>query len=461
MDAGLGSEAAARAGARRRPFYAHLYFQVVMGFLLGAVVGWMFPGAAGELKLLADAFIKLIRMVLAPVIFGTVVVGIAQMGSLKEVGRVGVKALLYFEGVTTVALLLGLAVVNVIKPGAGFHADLGALSVKDVAAYTQPGAEQTVSGFLMNIIPTSIGEMFVTGNMLQVIFFSVLFGFAATRLGKRGRPLIEVIEAALGALFGVVELIMKLAPVAAFGAMAFTVGKFHGSSLWAYGKLMVCLYITSGVFVFGVLGAVAWLNGISMWKFLGYIWDEILITFATASTEAVLPRMMEKMEAMGCEKAVVGLVLPAGYTFNADGGCIYMTMGALFLAQATGTHLSWMDQIVVLAVCLFTSKGSAGVAGAAFVALAATLSSMSKIPVASLVLLVGVDRFLNEARAVTNLIGNGIATVTVARWEGALDVGRARGVLEGRRDKTTEDTEDTESTTGLETGMGEVGDARV
>lgn len=416
----------------RRGWWRHLYFWVVVGFGLGAVVGWLWPGQAENFKPLADAFIKLIRMVLAPVIFGTVVVGIAQMGSVKEVGRVGIKALLYFEAVTTLALLLGLLVVNVVKPGAGLHVDVRTLDARAVAAYTMPAAEQHasgVSGFLLNIIPTSIGDMFVTGNMLQVIFFSVLFGLGLAALPDRGRPAVVVIDTVLHGLFGVVRMIMYLAPLAAFGAMAFTVGKYHASSLLAYVKLLVCLYVTSGVFVFGVLGAIACINGISLWRFLVYIKDEILITFATASTETVLPRMVVKLEAMGCSKPVVGLVLPAGYTFNADGGCIYLTMAALFLAQATDTSLNLRDQVVILAVCLFTSKGSAGVAGAAFVALAATLSSMHQVPVAGLVLLVGVDRFLNEARAVTNLIGNGIATVAVARWEGELDGDRARAVL--------------------------------
>jgi DAACS family dicarboxylate/amino acid:cation (Na+ or H+) symporter/aerobic C4-dicarboxylate transport protein len=410
----------------------HLYFWVVVGFALGAAVGWMWPGQAENFKPLADAFIKLIRMVLAPVIFGTVVVGIAQMGSLKEVGRVGIKALVYFEAVTTLALVLGLLAVNAVRPGVGLHVDVRTLDARAVAAYTMPAAAQHasgVSGFLLNIIPTSIGDMFVTGNMLQVIFFSVLFGLGLAALPDRGRPAVVVIDTVLHGLFEVVRMVMWFAPLAAFGAMAFTVGKYQAASLLAYVKLLVCLYVTSGAFVFGVLGAVAWLNGISLWRFLVYIKDEILITFATASTETVLPRMVVKLEAMGCSKPVVGLVLPAGYTFNADGGCIYLTMAALFLAQATDTSLSLRDQVVIVAVCLFTSKGSAGVAGAAFVALAATLSSMHQVPVASLVLLVGVDRFLNEARAVTNLIGNGIATVAVARWEGELDGEKARAVL--------------------------------
>jgi DAACS family dicarboxylate/amino acid:cation (Na+ or H+) symporter/aerobic C4-dicarboxylate transport protein len=399
---------------------------------LGILIGWLWPASADYLKPLADAFIKLVRMVLAPIIFGTVVVGIVQMGNLKEVGRVGIKSIIYFELVTTIALVIGLIVVNVFHPGVGMNADLAKLDTKPLASYTAAAKDQTVVGFFLNIIPTSIADAFVTGNMLQVIFFSVLFGLALSHMPNRGKVVVDFIDGVLHALFTIVNYIMHLAPLAALGAMAFTVGKYGLGALKSYASLIACLYITSGVFVFIGLGLIARLNGISLWRFLVYIRDEILITFATASTEAVLPRMMEKMERIGCSKSVVGLVLPAGYTFNADGGCIYMTMAAIFLAQATNTHLSLRDQLVVLAVCLFTSKGSAGVAGAAFIALAATLSSLhDEIPVASLVLLLGVDRPLNEARAVTNLIGNGIATVTVARWENAFDLIKARATLNG------------------------------
>jgi DAACS family dicarboxylate/amino acid:cation (Na+ or H+) symporter/aerobic C4-dicarboxylate transport protein len=421
--------------ARRKPFYTHLYFQVLLGFILGALIGFFFPRSAPYLKPLADAFIKLIRMLLAPIIFGTVVVGIAQMGSLKEVGRVGLKSIFYFEIVTSIALLLGLVVVNVIQPGFSFNADLASFDPKSVASFTTSAHEQTVLGFFLNIIPTSIAEAFVTGNMLQVIFFSVLFGLAIAQLPNRGQPVISLLDTILHALFNIVRYIMYLAPLAALGATAYTIGTFGLGALGSYAKLLACLYITSGLFVFFVLGTICHLAGIPFLKFLAYIKDEILITFATASTETVLPRMMEKLERLGCAKPVVGLVLPAGYTFNADGGCIYMTMAALFLAQATNIHLSLQDQLVILGVCLFTSKGSAGVAGAAFIALAATLSSMDKIPVASLVLLLGVDRFLNEARAVTNLIGNGVATIAVARWEKALDLPASFAALQAGGDQ--------------------------
>jgi Na+/H+-dicarboxylate symporter len=421
------------AATVRRPFYRHLYFQVLLGFALGVALGYFFPATADYLKPLADAFIKLIRMLLAPIIFGTIVVGIAQMGNLKEVGRVGLKALIYFEIVTSLALVIGLVVVNVVHPGAGMNVDAATLDAKPLAGFATAAKEQTVTSFFMNIIPTSIADAFVSGNMLQVIFLSVLFGLALGRLPNRGQPVVDVIDTMLHGLFQIVHAIMYLAPLAAMGAMAFTVGKFGAGSLGSYVRLIASLYITSAAFVFIVLGLSARLGGISLWKFLLYIRDEILITFATASTETVFPRMVEKLERMGCAKPVVGLVLPTGYTFNAAGGCIYMTMAAIFLAQATNTQLTLGDQIVILLVCLFTSKGSAGVAGAAFIALAATLSSMDKIPVASLVLLLGVDRFLNEARAVTNVIGNGIATVVVARWEKALDLKQAVAVLNGER----------------------------
>ncbi len=418
----------------RRPFYRHLYVQVLLGFFLGIVIGYFFPAAADYLKPLADAFIKLIRMLLAPIIFGTIVVGIAQMGDLKEVGRVGLKAIVYFEIVTTLALIIGLIVVNLVQPGAGMNINPATLDATSVSGFTSAAREQTASAFFMNLIPTSVADAFVSGNMLQIILFSVLFALALARLPNRGKPVVDVIDSALHAFFNIVHFIMRLAPLAALGAMAFTVGKFGVTSLGSYAKLFASLYLTSAAFIFIVLGLIARLSGISLWRFLIYIRDEILITFATASTETVFPQMVEKLERMGCAKRVVGLVLPAGYTFNADGGCIYMTMAAIFLAQATNTHLTLRDQIVVMLVCIFTSKGSAGVAGAAFIALAVTLSSMDKIPVASLVLLVGVDRFLNEARAVTNIIGNGVATITVARWENALDLKTARAVLDGGPD---------------------------
>ena len=419
------------AKGKKTGLLGQLYFQVLIGFLLGIVVGYCWPGFGETLKPLGDGFIKLIKMLLAPIIFGTVVVGIAKMGNLKEVGRVGIKALIYFEIVSTLALAIGLVVVNVMKPGAGMNIDASTLDASSLATYTTAAKQQDAVSFFMDIIPSSFADAFVKGNMLQIILISVLFGLALAQLPDRGKVIVEVIDSVLHGLFGIVRFVMYLAPLAAFGAMAFTIGKYGVGTLGAFGKLICGVYLTSAIFIFGVLGLIAWMNHLSLWKYLKFFKDEILITFATASSEAVLPRMMVKLEQLGCAKPVVGLVLPAGYTFNADGSSIYLTMGAIFVAQATNTPLTLGEQLVVLAVCLFTSKGSAGVAGAGFIALAATLASMDKIPVAGLVLLVGIDRFVNAARAVTNLIGNGVATIVVARWEKAFDEKRAGARLDG------------------------------
>jgi aerobic C4-dicarboxylate transport protein len=418
-----------RPKSKAATLFSHLYFQVIVAVLLGILIGYLKPHWGESLKPLGDGFIKLIKMVLAPIIFGTIVVGIAKMGNLKEVGRVGVKALVYFEIVSTLALIIGLVVVNVLKPGAGMNVDPTTLDPKSVATYTSAAKSQDVVSFFMDIIPSSVIDAFARGTMLQVILFSVLFGLALAQLADRGKLIVEVIDSALQGLFGIVRMIMRLAPLGAFGAMAFTVGTYGLGTLISFGRLMAGVYITSLIFIIGVLGGIARYNRVSLWKFLAYIKDEIAITFATCSTEAVLPRMMVKLEKLGCAKPIVGMVLPAGYTFNADGTSIYLTMAAIFVAQATNTHLTLWDQLLVLGVLVFTSKGSAGVAGAGFVTLAATLASMDKIPVAGMALLLGVDRFLNEARAVTNLIGNGIATIVVARWENAFDEKQAHAVL--------------------------------
>ncbi len=377
------------------------------------------------------AFIKLIKMLLAPIIFGTIVAGIAKMGSIKEVGRVGLKALVYFQIVSTLALAIGLLLVDAMKPGVGMNIDASTIDAKSFAGYTAAAQGQGAVNFFMNIIPSSVAGAFVEGNMLQIILFSVLFGLALAQLPDRGRVIVGVIDSVLHGLFGIVRFVMYLAPLAALGAMAFTVGKYGFASLGAFGKLLGAVYLASFLFIVVVLGIIARLNRVSLWQYLKFFKDEILITFATASTEAVLPRMMAKLEQLGCARPVVGMVLPAGYTFNADGTSIYLTMGAIFIAQATNTPLSWHDQLLLLAVSLFTSKGSAGVAGAGFIALAATLASTGKIPVAGLVLLVGIDRFVNSARAVTNLIGNGIATIVVARWEKSFDEKQAAAALNG------------------------------
>jgi aerobic C4-dicarboxylate transport protein len=407
----------------------HLYFQVILGVVLGITIGFLNPGLGEDLKPLGDGFIKLIKMLLAPIIFGTIVTGIAKMGNLKEVGRVGIKALIYFEVVSTLALVIGLVVINVLKPGEGMNIDPATLDTKSLESYTSVAKQHDAVSFFLNIIPTSVVDAFAGGNMLQVILFSVLFGLALAQLKDRGKIIIEVIEAVLHGFFGIVRFVMRLAPLAAFGAIAFTIGKYGMSTLSSYAQLIGSVYLTSLAFIIIVLGSIARINNVSLWKFLKYIKDEIFIVFATVSTEAVLPRMMEKMEKLGCSKPVVGLVLPSGYIFNADGTSIYLTMASIFIAQATNTPLSIWDQLLILGVLLFTSKGSAGVAGAGFVTLAATLASMDKIPVAGMVLLLGIDRFINEARAVTNLIGNGVATIVVAKWENAFDEKQAKAIL--------------------------------
>jgi DAACS family dicarboxylate/amino acid:cation (Na+ or H+) symporter/aerobic C4-dicarboxylate transport protein len=417
--------------------------QVLIGIVIGVLLGHFNPEVGAQMKPLGDLFIKLIRMVLAPIIFASVVVGIARMNDIHEAGRVGVKALLYFEIVSTFALAIGLVVVNVMKPGAGMNVDPAHIDAASIATFTHAAKEHGAIDFFMNIVPSTIVGAFANGDMLSIIFFSVLFAVALAKMGKRAEPFVDMLDTFLHGMFGVVRIVMYVAPIGAFGGIAFTVGKYGIGTLKQFGELMLCVYLTSVVFIVVILGAIMRMCGLSLWKYLRYIKDEILITFGTASTEAVLPQMLIKMEQLGCRKSVVGMVLPTGYTFNADGTSIYLTMAAIFVAQAMNIPLTLEDQLIVLGVLLFTSKGSAGVAGAGFVALAATLSSMHSIPVAGLVLLLGVDRFLNEARAVTNLIGNGVATLAVARWEGALDRVRVKAILDGRLDPETIDTPDT------------------
>jgi DAACS family dicarboxylate/amino acid:cation (Na+ or H+) symporter/aerobic C4-dicarboxylate transport protein len=403
--------------------FSKLYFQLLLAILLGIIVGCIWPKFAEQLKPCADIFIRLIRVVLAPIIFGTVSVGIARMGNLKSVGRIGLKALVYFELVSGLALVIGLTVVNIVRPGVGMNVDLQS----DVAiANAHP---QTVSEFLLNLIPTSAVGPFVDGNVLQVILASVLFGICLSRVGPRKEQLMELLDTFVHVMFGIVRIIMHLAPIAAFGSMAFVVGKYGAGNLLPYARLLACLYVTCLLFIFCVLGLIARVSGISLWRFLRYIREEILIVMGTCSTESVLPQMMAKLEKLGCPNSLVGLVLPAGYTFNADGTSIYLTMAAIFIAQATGTHLTLADQLTVLGVLLLTSKGSAGVAGSGLVTLAATLATMNKIPASGLALVVGIESLLNEARAVTNVIGNGVATIAIAKWEGVLDTGKSNDAL--------------------------------
>ena len=411
----------------RTRWYGQLYVQVLIGIAIGAVLGYVEPQFAARLQPLADGFIKLIKMLLAPIIFGTVVVGIAKMGSIKEVGRIGVKALIYFEILSTIALVIGLVVVNVLKPGVGMNINTESLDGSAIGKYTQVASEQGGAvDFFLNIIPHTFIDAFAKGSMLQVILISVLMGVALVQMGEVSKPLINTIDLFLQGLFKIVAMVMRLAPLGAGAGMAFTIGKYGIGTLLSLGQLLVALYLTTLVFIVVVLGTVARWSGLPLLQFLRYFKDEILVTLGTCSTEAVLPRMMVKLEKLGCRKSVVGMVLPTGYTFNADGTCIYLTMAAIFVAQATNTPLTMWDQMVLLGVLLLTSKGSAGVAGAGFVTLAATLTTIHSIPLVGLVLLLGIDRFLNEARAVTNLIGNGIGTIAIAKWDNAFDLATAQ-----------------------------------
>ena len=418
------------AVAARKPLYSHLYFQVVTAIIIGILLGYFYPKVGEQMKPFGDAFIKMIKMLIAPIIFCTVVHGIAGMDDLKRVGRVGIKALIYFEAVTTLALIIGLIVVNTLRPGAGMNVDPKAIDTKSIAMYATKAGEQSTVEFLLNIIPTTVVGAFAEGEILQVLFFAILFAFALFLLGERGRPVLNLIDIVSHALFGIVGIIMRVAPLGAFGAMAFTIGRYGLGTLTSLGHLMAAFYVTCLIFVFGVLGTIAWLAGFSIWKFIKYIKEELLIVLGTSSSESVLPRMMSKLENLGCKETVVGLVIPTGYSFNLDGTCIYLTMAAIFLAQATNTELTLWHQIGIIAVLLLTSKGAAGVTGSGFIVLAATLSSVGTIPVASIALILGVDRFMSEARALTNLVGNGVATIIVAKWEGALDEARMHRVLE-------------------------------
>lgn len=407
-----------------------LYVQVLIAIVIGGLFGYFFPAMGTQLQPVAEAFIKLIKMMLAPIIFCTVVVGIAKMGSIRKVGKTGAKALLYFEVVSTLALVIGLVVVNILKPGAGMNIDASHIDASAISSYVHKAESGGgIVDFIMGIIPSTLGDAFVKGNMLQVILISVLFGIAMLQTGERGKPVIDFIDRGLQGLFKMINLIMRLAPLGAGAGIAFTIGKYGVATLLSFGYLMLAVYITSLIFVLVVLGSIASWAGFPLIPLLRYIKDEIFVTLGTCSTEAVLPRIMMKLEEAGVEKATVGMVLPTGYTFNADGTSIYLTMAALFVAQATNTDLSWMQQIVLLGVLLLTSKGSAGVAGAGFVALAATLSSIGTVPVAGLVLLLGVDRFMNEARAVVNLIGNTVATLAIAKWDNTFDVTKARAII--------------------------------
>jgi len=425
-----------------KPLYKSLYFQVIVAIVIGVLLGHFFPETGTAMKPLGDGFIKLIKMIIAPIIFCTVVVGIAGMEDMKKVGKTGGYALLYFEIVSSIALIVGLVIVNVVQPGAGMNIDASTLDTKGIAAYTKPGQMQSTTDFLLNVIPSTIVDAFAKGEILQVLLFSVMFGFALHRFGGRGTLVFDWIEKTSHVLFAIVGFIMKVAPIGAFGAMAFTIGKYGVGSLVSLGKLMGTFYITCLVFIFVVLGLIARFHGFSIWKFIKYIKEELLIVLGTSSSESVLPRMMAKMENLGVKKSTVGLVIPTGYSFNLDGTSIYLTMAAVFIAQATNTPMTLTQQLTLLAVLLLTSKGAAGVTGSGFIVLAATLSAVGQVPVAGLALILGIDRFMSEARALTNLIGNGVATVVVGKWCGELNVNRMQRVL---NKETVEEGEEPEA----------------
>jgi aerobic C4-dicarboxylate transport protein len=399
-------------------FYRTLYGQVLIATVLGVLVGHFWPATGAAMKPLGDGFIKLVRMIVAPIIFCTVVVGIAGASGAKTVGKAGVLALIYFEVVTTLALVIGLVVVNVVKPGAGLNVDPAALDAKAVAQYVTASKDQSVTGFLLELVPTSVVDAFAKGDILQVLLFSVLFGFALRALRASGRPVLDFLEKTAAVLFAVVGMIMKTAPLGAFGAMAFTIGSFGVGTLAQLAGLMACFYLTCFLFIAVVLGGIAWWHGFGIWPLVTYIREEIFIVFGTSSSESVLPRLMEKLEAAGVDRSIVGVVVPAGYSFNLDGTAIYLAIATVFIAQATATPLGLTRQLALLALLLITSKGAAGVAGAALVALAGTLSATSYLPVAGIALILGIHRFMGEAMAVTNLVGNGVATIVVGKWCG-------------------------------------------
>jgi aerobic C4-dicarboxylate transport protein len=406
---------------RKKPFFSNLWVQVLVAIALAVLLGYFNAARAIAMKPLGDAFIRLITMVITLIIFCTVVSGIANVQDIKKVGRVGGKALLYFEVVSTFALLIGLVVGNVAKPGAGFNIDPASLDAKAIADYVGQAKAQGVTEFLMHIIPTTVVDAFAKGDILQVLLVSILFGFALSAIGSRAKPLLDLLESLTRAVFKVVNMLMRFAPIGAFGAMAFTVGKYGIAALGPLVKLIVVFYVTCIGFVLIVLGAIAAAAGFGIFKFLGFIREEILIVSAVNASEAALPTLMEKLERLGCSRSLVGLVVPSGYIFNTDGTGLYMTLAALFVAQATNTHLTMMQQLTIFAVATLTSKGASGVQGASFIALVATLTVVPAIPVASMALLLGIERFMSTGRALVNMIGNGVATIVVARWENELD----------------------------------------
>jgi len=428
----MSTPAATLAPPRRTPLIGQLWFQVLIATAAGIALGYLDPAVAVKMKPLGDGFISLVRMMIGPIIFCSVVHGIAGMHDMKRVGRVALKALGYFLGITLVALILALVMVNVWRPGAGMNVDASAIDTREVSTYATQASEQSVTQFLLNIIPSALVGAFTQPNVLQVVLVSLLFAFALSMAGERGKPVLSVIEGLSGIFYRIVGFIMWTAPLGAFGSIAFTVGKFGAASLLPLGSLILEFYLVSVIFVFGVLGAVVWWAGVSLLRLLRFIREELLIVAATTSTETVLPRIMQRLRELGCEESVVGLVIPTGYSFNLDGTCLYLATVVVFLAQATNTPLDLGHQLVVLAVLLLASKGAAGVAGAAFVVLAATLASLGTVPVASIALVLGIHRLLAEALTFVNLVGNSVATIVVSKWEGAVDTATLQSQV-GRR----------------------------
>jgi aerobic C4-dicarboxylate transport protein len=429
-------------GRRLRRFAHSLYAQVLVAVALGAILGVLNPALGAAMKPLGDGFIKLVKMLIAPIVFTTVVTGIAKMGDLKRVGRIGLKGIVYFEVLTTFALALGLIVGKTVRPGVGMNVDPAKLDTSAIASYTSSGHSLSTTDFLLNIIPKDVADAFARGDILQVLLFAILFGVGLAALKARGSLVLRFVDEVSQVLFRIVAIVMRVAPLGAFGAMAFTVGKFGIASLLSLGQLMATFYVTSLLFVLLVLGLVLRWAGLGILKFLRFIREEILIVLGTSSSESALPLLMRKLERLGCPEPVVGLLVPMGYSFNLDGTSIYLTLATLFIAQATNTHVTLAQELEILAVLLLTSKGAAAVTGGGFITLAATLSAVGNIPVAGLALLLGIDRFMSEARAITNLIGNGVATVAVSRWEGELDVTRARKILDGVREVEEEEHEE-------------------
>jgi aerobic C4-dicarboxylate transport protein len=427
----LNNSSATVAAPTRVPLYRHLYAQVVVAIIAGMLIGHFYPDVGTALKPLGDAFIKLVKMIIAPVIFLTVATGIAGMSDLKKVGRVAGKAMLYFLTFSTLALAVGLIIANLLQPGAGMHINPASLDSGAVASYASKAHESTITGFLMNIIPETIVGAFAQGDILQVLFFSVLFGISLGLVGERGKPVTDFLHALTAPIFRLVAILMKAAPIGAFGAMAFTIGKYGIGSIANLAFLIGTFYVTSLIFVLVILGAVARYNGFSIFALIRYIKEELLLVLGTSSSEAALPGLMQKMENAGCKRSVVGLVIPTGYSFNLDGTNIYMTLAALFIAQATDIQLSLGQQVLLLLVAMLSSKGAAGITGAGFITLAATLSVVPSVPVAGMALILGIDRFMSECRALTNLVGNAVATIVVARWENELDKDQLASVLSG------------------------------